>query len=409
MPSARIHEVISIIINKDYKYDELLLRIGTVAPDSWRNVESGCGIKDKYLSHFWDFRIKEGQANDYLKFYIKYYDDLSNPFYFGYLIHLIVDQYWKTYIDNNFVLYKNGIKYYKLKDGSLHDDLNYYGYRESLKIQKQLAKKYKLGLFPIYMKDINNFICNIDELNLNGLFGQKGTLNYINTNIFYNEDDIESDVYDISVIDKYINDTVVFVKKELKKLEDIKNSNDKKIKIAVDIDETILNTWELVEKYWKIYVVDHPGLGDLKKYDWDNPKLTSFFDEYRDKISFGSVKDGVEFGINSLIKKGYIVDLLSARPIAKNAFLMKDFVNYLNDNNVNYNFMFFGYSSKASFLKQHKYDIFIDDNINLIKEIDSKLLVPILFNNNDLYDGYKINNWYKIPLLIDEIINNDIN
>ena len=30
MPSARIHEVISIIINKDYKYDELLLRIGTV-------------------------------------------------------------------------------------------------------------------------------------------------------------------------------------------------------------------------------------------------------------------------------------------------------------------------------------------------------------------------------------------
>ena len=102
MPSARIHEAIAKKINQEYKYDELLLRIGTISPDCWRNVPKDSGIKDKYLSHFWDFRIKEGQANDYVNFYIKYYNSLNNPFYFGYLLHLIVDQYWKTNIDKRY-------------------------------------------------------------------------------------------------------------------------------------------------------------------------------------------------------------------------------------------------------------------------------------------------------------------
>ena len=64
MPSARVHEAIAKKINNDYKYNEKLLRIGTISPDCWRNVLENSGIKDKYLSHFWDFRIKNGQAND---------------------------------------------------------------------------------------------------------------------------------------------------------------------------------------------------------------------------------------------------------------------------------------------------------------------------------------------------------
>ena len=99
MPSARVHETIAKKINEEYRYNERLLRIGTISPDCWRNVPKNSGIKDKYLPHFWNFRIKNGQANDYENFYIKYYNKMNNPFYFGYLLHLIVDQYWKTYID----------------------------------------------------------------------------------------------------------------------------------------------------------------------------------------------------------------------------------------------------------------------------------------------------------------------
>ena len=124
MPSARIHEAIAKELNVDYKFDELLLRIGTVSPDCWRNVDSESGIKDKYLTHFWDFRIKDGQANDYKEFYLKYYNKLNNPFYFGYLVHLIVDQYWKTFIDPKYEIVENGVKGFRLKNGRFHDNEN---------------------------------------------------------------------------------------------------------------------------------------------------------------------------------------------------------------------------------------------------------------------------------------------
>ena len=198
MPSARIHEAVAKEINKDYKMNELLLRIGTVSPDSWRNVETG--VKDKYLSHFWDFRVKEGQANNYEKFYLKYYNHLSNPFYFGYLIHLIVDQYWKTNIDPKYVVIENGVKGYRLRDGSFHSDENWFGYYDGLKLQRKLAEIYDLGIFPLNQDELDGFYCEIDELNLSGLFGENGSLNYINTELSPIENDDESLIYDINDI-----------------------------------------------------------------------------------------------------------------------------------------------------------------------------------------------------------------
>ena len=215
MPSARIHEAIARKINEDYKMDDILLRIGTVSPDSWRNVETDSGVKDKYLTHFWNFRIKDGQANDYEEFYLKYYRELNNPFYFGYLIHLITDQYWKTFIDPKYFVVEDGITKIRLKDGTLHENKDWYSYYESIKIQKQICKIYDLGVLPTRMENIQNFKCEIDELNLNGLFGLNGTLSYINNNLMPGEKEEISQVFDIDDIVKYIDITVEFIKKEL--------------------------------------------------------------------------------------------------------------------------------------------------------------------------------------------------
>ena len=108
MPAARIHEVVAKKINKDYNMDETLLRLGTIAPDCWRRVDASTGINSKEVSHFWDFKVKQGEANNYLEFYLKYYSKMNNPFYFGYLLHLMVDQYWKTMIDPLYVSNRNG-------------------------------------------------------------------------------------------------------------------------------------------------------------------------------------------------------------------------------------------------------------------------------------------------------------
>ena len=50
-------------------------------------------------------------------------------------------------------------------------------------MQKQIARIYGLTKFPLNMEDLLDFECNIDELNLNGLFGNKGTLSYHNTDV----------------------------------------------------------------------------------------------------------------------------------------------------------------------------------------------------------------------------------
>lgn len=63
-----------------------------------------------------------------------------------------------------------------------------------------------------------------------------------------------------------------------------------------------------------------------------------------------------------------------------------------------------GFYSKAEFLKNHDYDILID---NELRHVNSAKLVgvdSILFGYNSSYSGYQTEDWKEIPLLVDEII-----
>ena len=406
MPSARIHEAIAKEVNKKFNMNDLLLRIGTVAPDCWRNVTEESGIKDKYLSHFWNFRVKQGQANDYEEFYLKYYNHLCEPFYFGYLIHLIVDQYWKTNIDSRYEIKKNGTKYVKLKDGTLRKDENWFSYFEGLKMQKQIAKIYNLGFFPINSNEINNFECSIDEVNLTGLFGEKGTLSYINKEIMPSTNDEESVIYDNDSIIMAIKETTNFVFKELERLKKLKKEQDIKIKIAIDIDDTILCTKELEEYYWKIFLSKHQEIDANRKYIWGDKELTLFWEEYRELIAFGKTKESVREALQKLQNKGFILDLLSARPLDKYSSLKKKMMDYFDLNGLKYNHLYLGFHSKGQFLKEHNYDILIDNEKRNIDEAKKLGIKTILFNDmNEKYGGLCTNDWNLVPNLIEQIIN----
>ena len=405
MPSARIHEAIARKINKDYKMDDVLLRIGTVSPDSWRNVETNSGVKDKYLTHFWNFRIKNKQANNYEEFYLKYYRELKNLFYFGYLIHLITDQYWKTYIDSKYFVVEDGVSKIRLKDGTLREDKDWYSYYEDLKIQKLLCKIYDLDKLPTEVKSIPNFKCEIDELNLNGLFGSNGTLSYINNNLMPGENEEKSEVFDINDFVKYIDDTVEFIKKELIRLEQIKIEDDKRVKIAVDIDDTLLCTKELEEYYWNIFLMGNPDINPAEEYTWGNPTLARFWAEYREKIAFGKPKQDAPEKLNKLLSMGYRIDLLSARPLEKYASLKKKMVEHFENTNINYDYMNLGFYSKKEFLNKHDYDILIDNDMKYIEEAESVGVIPILYGSyNPNYTGYQTSNWSEIPTIIEGIL-----
>ena len=406
MPSARIHEVVAKKINEEYGMDERLLRLGTISPDCWRNVEPESGVKDKYLTHFWDFRIKEGQANDYVEFYLKYYDQMNNPFYFGYLLHLITDQYWKTYIDPKYTFEEDGIEKCRLRDGTVIVDKDWFSYYESLKIQKRLYKKYHLGLLPIHEKDIPNFECSIDELNINDLFGLKGTVHYVNTKVVPSNRDEQSTLYDDDEIEKDLEETALFVKKELTRLRKIKEADDLKIKIAVDIDDTLLCTKELEDYYWNLFLQENPEIDPNQEYLWGNPILAKFWAKYREKMAFGLPKEGASTTLKSLLDNGFRVDLLSARPLEKYASLKKKLVEHFESLNIDYTYLNLGFYSKKEFLKKHNYDILIDNDMRYIEEAESVGVTPILYGRNPEYDGYQSNNWDEILLIIQKIISN---
>lgn len=404
MPSARVHEAIAKKINEDYNYNEKLLRIGTISPDCWRNVPKDSGIKDKYLSHFWDFRIKNGQANDYEEFYIKYNDDLDNPFYFGYLVHLIVDQYWKDNIDPRYEKKINGESYVIDKDGNLIKDEQWFSYYEGIKMQQRLAYRYKLDDLSINKKDYEGFYCEIVELNLSGLFGENGTIDYTNKKLSANKVD-ESIVYDDESIKRALEETVIFVRKELKRLEELKKEYDSKIKIAIDIDDTILSTKELEEKYWNIFINNHPEIDNKKEYHWGDSELSLFWKEHREDMAYGRIKEGVSDAFRNFMNSGYIVDLLSARPFDKYASLKNNLSNYFEENDVKYNHIHLGFYSKIEFLRKHGYDILIDNELRHVEAANEFGISTILYGPyNPEYGGYQTDDWNKIPQIIEEIL-----
>lgn len=227
MPAARIHEVIALKVNKEYKCDETLLRIGTISPDSWRNSEILKNNNGKNITHFINTDIKDVKVYDYVRFFNKYKDDIYNPFYFGYLIHLMVDQYWKTKIDPKYCFKEDGVDKCRLRDGSIVVDEHHFSYYEDEKIQRMLAKKYNLDLLPADPNTIPNFECSIEELDLNGLFGPSGTISFVNSRLMPNGNDEESTLYDFDDIDKYTDETASFVEQELSKLLSLLQTEDR--------------------------------------------------------------------------------------------------------------------------------------------------------------------------------------
>lgn len=103
MPNALIHRCVNKkVLERINKYkteeEKYLYDVAAIAPDSWRNTkrfkESQLPKKLKRMhSHF-------SKETEYIEHYEifkkKYKKHLENPFIFGYLVHLMTDNFWRT-------------------------------------------------------------------------------------------------------------------------------------------------------------------------------------------------------------------------------------------------------------------------------------------------------------------------
>jgi len=179
MPSHKIHIYIEEQLNKKLKLDEDLFKLGNVLPDLVKGKHS--------VGHF-----KVSKAiYDFDTFINNYRNELEkkNPIALGYLIHLLVDEYYNRYIrekyfvygddslpcginKNNKIIYMDRDKIFDLK----HEDLENYDIHllKTYKFIPFQKESLKTNLFDVdqneidkYIKIYNHDITNVDNLKEN--------------------------------------------------------------------------------------------------------------------------------------------------------------------------------------------------------------------------------------------------
>jgi len=171
MPTHKMHMAVANRVNKYLNLDNDMVMIGSVLPDL--TVD-----KRHRVSHFKNGKEGvEGVANPY-KFLSKYKDKLDNPVMVGYLIHLLTDRFFNSYVFQNYYIYDEnthliGIKF---QDGEV-----------LMPIEKIRYEKHRD--FYVYDKYLVE----------NGLVDKFNSLECINNII-----DTEDSKYDKKLIKKYI-------------------------------------------------------------------------------------------------------------------------------------------------------------------------------------------------------------
>lgn len=157
MPTHKMHMAIANEVNKRLKLDEDMIMIGSVLPDLTMD-------KRHRASHFKNGEEGvEGTANPY-KFLLKYKDKLKNPVMVGYLIHLLTDRYFNSYVFQNYYIYDEnthliGIKFHNEKALMPIEKIRYEKHRDFYVYDKYLVEHNKVKSFSS-----TSCIRNIDNI-----------------------------------------------------------------------------------------------------------------------------------------------------------------------------------------------------------------------------------------------------
>lgn len=188
MPSAIIHRCVhKKVLEKTKKFtsdiDKYIYDVSSVAPDSWRNTlefkESNSPKKlMRKKSHF----SKETEfVENYELFLNKYKKYLSHPFIYGYLVHLMTDNLWRSEvyykkfyntskIDNELLN-----KDYTSEKTSLNNDIDYFTIK--------LKEYYEINALEEIEESLIENLPKIDELTYEGI---NTTIRFTNSQLINN-------------------------------------------------------------------------------------------------------------------------------------------------------------------------------------------------------------------------------
>ena len=204
MASAIIHLCIAKELNKHLHMNERLLFLGSIAPDISKQLG-----ESKEISHFLN-PANDDDIPQIDKFLEKYRYELNRPFEMGYFIHLLTDKYWfRDYIYQYVDRYTRENNKRKLTASALRNII----YNDYTNLNTILIDKYELPL-DIFSNPMELPTSKITEIPVDKLGILLDKMSYI---IEESHED-KNFIFDTNDIEKFINDTVKYIIKDLQML-----------------------------------------------------------------------------------------------------------------------------------------------------------------------------------------------
>lgn len=181
------------------------------------------------------------------------------------------------------------------------------------------------------------------------------------------------------------------------------------MKIGIDIDDTLVDTKNLLKKYWKEYFLNNPNPNYTEfvpnniNTGWNDKYINIFWDTYRFKMIHPKFKKNASTVLNKLKKNNHTLCIITSRSKEKYPNIIEDLSVWMKDNNIPIDTIYTDVRNKGTFSKENNIDLLIDDTLNHILEAKNLGIKTILFNKDNNYKGLKTTSWNKLYTIIKEL------
>lgn len=185
------------------------------------------------------------------------------------------------------------------------------------------------------------------------------------------------------------------------------------MKIGIDIDDTVMNTLEVIDAaalyYDKVYV-NNAGIRNNDTYDlkerfyWNSDIKRDFFRFFRDNQLYlkATPKGDALYYLDKLYESGYEIYFLTRRSAEGPFDILKITKNDLTKKGFKYQDCYINLSKKGAKCQELGIDIFIDDSVEQIKDVNTYGIKTILIDTwyNKYYEGLRAKNFQEVYKII---------
>ena len=183
--------------------------------------------------------------------------------------------------------------------------------------------------------------------------------------------------------------------------------------IGIDIDDTMTNSSEKIKEYLEKYDEEYShhlisNFANIIRGFLIDDITKQFFNKYAETMGNEiELKENVKEVIDKLRNDGYKIVIVTARSDNFYKDAQKFCEEYLKRNNINYDKLVTQQTFKLECCINEKIDLFIDDALDTVEDLNNRGIKTILFNsvhNRDKETSVKrVDNWLELYDLINNL------